>query len=138
MRKAISIGSVIMILAAVVIAGNDPWKAKPYQQWDEKDVRRILGDSPWSKVIQVDATWKNMKDPLADNSPQPPATSTPPPTAKMGQSPPAGANTGGVPAGGAVDSGNPASQASFVVRWVSSRTLQRAAARNAELAGQLK
>jgi len=133
MRKAISIGSVIMILAAVVIAGNDPWKAKPYQQWDEKDVRKILGDSPWSKIIQVDATWKGMTDLSADDSSQPPATNAPSPVAKMGQSPPTSANPGG-----AVGPGNSASQASFVLRWVSSRTLQRAAARSAELAGQLK
>lgn len=138
MRRAILIGSVVMVLTAVVFAGNDPWKSKPYQQWDEKDVRKILGDSPWSKVIQVDATWKNRKDLSADDTSQPTTTNTPPPTAKMGQSPPASANPGGTPAGGAVDSGNSASQASFVVRWVSSRTLQRAAARSAELAGQLK
>jgi hypothetical protein len=136
MRKAISIGSVIMILAAVVFAGNDPWKAKPYQQWDEKDVRKILGDSPWSKVIQVEATWKSIKDLSADDSSQPPATDSP--VAKMGQSPPTSANAGGTSAGGAVDSGSSASQATFAVRWVSSRTLQRAAVRSAELAGQMK
>jgi len=138
MRKAILSASVMLVLAVVVFAGNDPWKAKPYQQWDEKDVRKILGDSPWSKVIQVEATWKNMKDPLADNSSQPPTTNTPSPAPKMGQSPPTSANAGGMPAGGAVDSGNSAAQATFAVRWVSSRTLQRAAVRNAELAGQLK
>ena len=141
MRKAILIGSVMIVLAAVVFAGNDPWKAKPYQQWDEKDVRKILGDSPWSKVIQVDATWKNRKDLSADDSIQPPATTTPAPAGKMGQlgqSPPASANPGGTPAGGAIDPGNSAAQATFAVRWVSSRTLQRAVARNAELAGQLK
>src|ERR1700732_3783677 len=91
-RKAILIGSTLVVLAAVVFAGNDPWKAKPYQQWDEKDVRKILGDSPWSKVIQVDATWKDMKDLLADDSGQPPATNTPPPVSKMGQSPPTSPN----------------------------------------------
>jgi len=138
MRKAILIGSVVIILAAVVFAGNDPWKSKPYQQWDEKDVRKILGDSPWSKIIQVDATWKNRKDLLVDDSTQPPAANTPSPAAKVGQSPSASANPGGTPAGGAADPGNSAAQATFAVRWVSSRTLQRAAARNAELAGQLK
>src|ERR1700693_236740 len=134
MRKAISIGSVIMILAAVVFAGNDPWKAKAYQQWDEKDFRKILGDSPGSKVIQVDATWKSIKDFSADDSSQPPATNPPSPVAKMGQSPPTSATAGGT----SVDSGSSASQATFAVRWVSSRTLQRAAVRSAELAGQMK
>jgi len=138
MRKAILVSSVALLLAAVIFAGNDPWKAKPYQQWDEKDVRRILGDSPWSKVIQVDATWKNRKDLLVDDSTQPPATNTPSPAGKMGQSPPASANPGGTAAGAAGDPGSSAAQATFALRWVSSRTLQRAAARSAELAGQLK
>jgi hypothetical protein len=138
MRKAILIVSTVIILAAVVFAGNDPWKSKPYQQWDEKDVRKILGDSPWSKIIQVDATWKNRKDLLPDDSTQPPATNTPSPAAKMGQSPPASANTGAAPAAPPADPGTPAAQATFALRWVSSRTLQRAAARSAELAGQMK
>ena len=137
MRKSILIGSTVIVLAAVVFAGNDPWKSKPYQQWDEKDVRKILGDSPWSKVIEVGATWKNRQDLLVDDSAQPAATNTPSPAAKMGQAPPASANPGGAAAGGAADPGAP-SQATFALRWVSSRTLQRAAARSAELAGQMK
>ena len=50
MRKAILIGSAMVVLAAVVFAGNnDPWKSKPYQQWDDKDIRR---DSRGLAVVQ--------------------------------------------------------------------------------------
>jgi hypothetical protein len=142
MRKAILIGSATIVLAAVVFAGNnDPWKSKPYQQWDDKDVRKILGDSPWSKVIQVDATWTNLKDIPAADSSQLPSGSTTAPAAggKMGTSPTAGANpTVGGAAAAPSDPGAPKPQVAFAVRWVSSRTLQRAAARSAELAGQIK
>ncbi len=142
MRKAFLIGSAMMVLAAVVFAGNnDPWKSKPYQQWDDKDVRKILGDSPWSKVIQVDATWTNLKDIPAADSSQLPSGSTTAPAAggKMGSSPTAGANpTVGGAAAPPSDPGDPKPQVTFAVRWVSSRTLQRAAARSAELAGQIK
>jgi hypothetical protein len=142
MRKAILIGSAAIVLAAVVFAGNnDPWKSKPYQQWDDKDVRRILGDSPWSKIIQVDATWTNLKDISAADSSQLPSGSTTAPAAggKMGTSPSAGANpTVGGAAAPPSDPGDPKPQVAFAVRWVSSRTLQRAAARSAELAGQIK
>jgi hypothetical protein len=142
MRKAFLIGSAMIVLAAVVFAGNnDPWKSKPYQQWDDKDVRKILGDSPWSKVIQVDATWTNLKDIPAADSSQLPSGSTTAPAAggKMGSSPTAGANpTVGGAAAPPSDPGDPKPQVAFAVRWVSSRTLQRAAARSAELAGQLK
>ncbi len=138
MRKAILIASVAIILAAVVFAGNDPWKAKPYQQWDEKDVRKILGDSPWSKIVQIEATWKGMKDLPADDSSQPPATNTASPASKMGtQSPTTNPAAGGPPAAGPLEPGNSAPQATFALRWVSSRTLQRAAVRSAELAGQM-
>ncbi len=141
MRKAILIGSAAIVLAAVVFAGNnDPWKSKPYQQWDDKDVRRILGDSPWSKIVQVDATWTNLKDISAADSSQLPSGSTAPAAGgKMGTSPSAGANpTVGGAAAPPSDPGDPKPQVAFAVRWVSSRTLQRAAARSAELAGQIK
>jgi hypothetical protein len=142
MRKAILIGSAMIVLAAVVLAGNnDPWKSKPYQQWDDKDVRKILGDSPWSKIIQVDATWTNLKDiPAADSSQLPSGSTTAPaPGGKMSASPSAGANpTVGGAAAPPSDPGDPKPQVAFAVRWVSSRTLQRAAARSAELAGQIK
>jgi hypothetical protein len=142
MRKAILISSAMMVLAAVIFAGNnDPWKSKPYQQWDDTDVRKILGDSPWSKIIQVDATWTNLKDiPAADSSQLPSGPSTAPAAGgKIGTSPSAGANpTVGGAAAPPSDPGDPKPQVAFAVRWVSSRTLQRAAARSAELAGQIK
>jgi hypothetical protein len=31
---------------------NDPWKEKDPQDWDQKDVQKILSDSPWSKQFQ--------------------------------------------------------------------------------------
>src|SRR5580700_5741403 len=142
MRKPILIGSVVMVLAAAVLAGNEPWKAKPYQQWDEKDVRKILGDSPWSKVIQVEANWKNSKDIANSNPAQQTPTGTPATSGKMGTpatgTPAGGPPAGSTPAAGAAGPGEASPQVAFVVRWVSARTVQRAAARSAELAGQLK
>jgi hypothetical protein len=141
MRKALLVAPVTLIVAALVFAGGDPWKTKPYQQWDDKDIQRIFQDSPWAKVVQVDATWKNSKLNSNDDSPQPtvPAGS-PPSEGKMGgmggygQAPVSSTPT----VGGTGDYGSSSAQASFLVRWVSSRTVQRAAARRAELAGQLK
>jgi|ERR1700728_30229 len=143
MRKAILVGFALIVLAAVVFAGNnDPWKAKPYQQWDDKDVRKILGDSPWARIIQVDATWTNLKEIATADSSQPASGSTAAPAAggKMGSSPTAAANptVGATPGTPPPDPGDPKPQVPFAVRWVSSRTLQRAAARSAELAGQIK
>lgn len=84
MRKVILVSSALLIVAALVFAGGDPWKAKPYQQWDDKDVKKILEDSPWAKVIQVDVNWKASKDngadmggPAATNQPAPAGTNQP-------------------------------------------------------------
>jgi hypothetical protein len=136
MRKTILISSAVLVLAALVFAANDAWK-KPYQQWDQKDVRKILDDSPWAKVVQIDANWKNSKDAPDNSAPSGPAASAPAGGGKMG-----GQSPGAYPSGGggtpAASGSDTAAQASFVIRWVSSLTLRRAAARNAELAGQLK
>jgi hypothetical protein len=142
MRKAILGSSAVLIAAALLFAGGDPWKSKPYQQWDDKDVQRILQDSPWAKAVQVDANWKNSKLNSNDDSAQPTVpTGTPAAGGKMSGM---GGGMGGpspapsAPAASNVGSGGPSSQATFTVRWVSSRTVQRAAARRSELAGQLK
>ena len=43
---------VALLLPAPALAG-DPWKDKPYTQWMEKDLHRILADSPWSKQTEL-------------------------------------------------------------------------------------
>src|SRR5260370_36309863 len=49
----------LMCLSFVVLAyAGDVWKDKPYKQWEEKDVRKILMDSPWVKIAHVDANWR--------------------------------------------------------------------------------
>ena len=78
MRKAILMSSAIIVLAALAFAGTEVWKAKPYQQWDQKDVSKILGDSPWSKIVQVEAPWTIGKSALPDqvSRPLPPRLQT--------------------------------------------------------------
>jgi hypothetical protein len=141
MRKTILVSSALLIAAALVFAGGDPWKSKPYQQWDAKDVQKILEDSPWSKVIQADATWRSGKDTSANDVAAPVGAANQQAPAggggkSMGGMPAAPASN--APAAGVADSGNSSGQASFLVRWVSSRTVERAVYRKAELAGTMK
>lgn len=42
-----------VVLVAINVWAGDPWQ-KPYKQWDAQDVRRILNDSPWSKIVKVE------------------------------------------------------------------------------------
>src|SRR5277367_3723710 len=62
LRKVFLCGSVALLLAALVWAGDDPWKAKPYLQWDAKDVRKVLDASPWARSAQVEAPWISAGD----------------------------------------------------------------------------
>ena len=58
MHKKTLIGVAFLILAALVWASNEPWKEKPYQQWDKADLELVLNNSPWAKKVVVDVNWK--------------------------------------------------------------------------------
>jgi hypothetical protein len=142
MRKAILVSSAVLIAAALVFAGGDPWKSKPYQQWDDKDVKRILEDSPWAKIVQVDVTWKAGKDSSSGDMGAPaPAANQQGPTGGGGGKMMGGGSSPAAPAANtpvAGDSGSSSGEASFLVRWVSSKTVEKAVYRKAELAGTMK
>jgi hypothetical protein len=58
MRKLLAGASVVLLAAAVVVAGGDVWKSKPYSQWDQKDIMAVLQTSPWAKVnVTSSGTW---------------------------------------------------------------------------------
>jgi len=128
-RRIIFSFAAIVVVASLALAANDPWKSKPYQQWDEKDVRRILNESPWAKVVQVTG-----------------------PSADLGGMPAEPGNGSAIPQNRSMGTAQypqpsvevPQQQSSqsaatpYVVRWVSSRTIREAAARSAVLKGQLK
>jgi hypothetical protein len=108
----------LLALGAFAWAGGDPWKAKPYQQWDANDIKRIFADSPWCKTVQIDATWRGggSKYEMSDDGGM---------ALKTGQ----GSAGAGDAAGG---------KAVFAVRWVSARTIREAGYRNSVLEGQMK
>jgi hypothetical protein len=56
MRKHFGIFIALLCVLATW-AGDEPWKTKAYQQWDDKDVTQILQDSPW--VIASEIVEKN-------------------------------------------------------------------------------
>jgi len=51
---------VVLATSALVFAGNDPWTSKPYQQWDDKDIAKVLKISPWSHTEAVEMTWRSL------------------------------------------------------------------------------
>lgn len=57
MRSRIAVLLACLVLAVAAWAG-DPWKEKTYKEWNEKEVNRILSDSPWARVVTVPAFWR--------------------------------------------------------------------------------
>jgi hypothetical protein len=136
MRKFYLIAGGVLAFGAFLWAAGDPWKEKPYQQWDQKDISRILTDSPWSKVVRVDAPWRSsgQRDEDAGESDEGP----PAPTGGRMSGGGYGAGGGSQPPGGASESGSSVAQVAFVVRWASSQTIREAVYRDAVLRGQMK
>src|SRR5207247_4213385 len=51
--RRIAVTAAVFLFAIEVWAG-DPWKEKSYRDWSEKDVYKILNDSPWAKRIEAE------------------------------------------------------------------------------------
>lgn len=128
-----------MALAAVIWASNDPWKDKPYQQWNSKDLQRIFQDSPWAHIVQVDVSWtqsaSGISSGLPAGNPQPVGSGSP-----MGgygaSSSDSRGNGGAAPRTADPGAANGAT-ATFLVRWISSRTFREALVRDRVLRGQM-
>jgi hypothetical protein len=140
---AITIWLMLLAVAFVAAAGGDPWKSKPYQQWDSKDIHRILSDSPWARIVRVSAPWRGRKS-AASQSPSQPSSQPPPTTASGGGMSRGSYGSSTAPAPRAGNEGDEAgeesgtAQAAFLVRWNSSRVVREAALRDAILAGKMK
>jgi hypothetical protein len=44
--------TLLMFVAALTVWAADAW-VKPYTDWNEKDLQKIMSDSPWSKKVSV-------------------------------------------------------------------------------------
>jgi hypothetical protein len=138
MRKAIIGSLAVLAIAVLAWASSDPWKDKPFQQWDEKDVQKVLSSSPWSKIVQTEAGPSGgavAPSSLPQANPGTPGAGSGGGRGGMGggsSSSPSGGG-GAVPATGA---DNSTSQASFAVRWGSSRTMREAFLRSKVLSGK--
>ncbi len=38
---------------AIVLLAADSWQKKPYTEWSDKEVRKILNDSPWARTMDI-------------------------------------------------------------------------------------
>jgi hypothetical protein len=119
----------LLASGALVLMAADVWNAKPYTDWNEKDLQKIMTDSPWAKKTSV----------MGMEGPTPPV---------MGGASGGGRGRGGGGIGGADDSapepissrgpasgggGGPAvggaPSAEAIVRWPFSLPLKQASAK---------
>jgi hypothetical protein len=134
--KAFTASFVCLIAAVLVWGGGDPWKSKPYQQWDANDVKKVFSDSPWSKVVQIDASWKPSETSGASGA----GPAEPQGGGAMRQGGSAAANQSGTQSSqpSQVAATSATAEASFAVRWISSRTIREAGYRSSVIEGRLK
>jgi hypothetical protein len=128
--KILLIGTAALLLGVAVLA-SDVWKDKPYQSWDQKDVQKVMGDSPWAQKVEIGTP--------AGGGANDPAFSPTGNAAHTDQniSNPTGMNNrqGGNNPTGADQMGGGGQQV-YLARWLSSRTIREAIARGEELNGK--
>jgi len=118
----------LLLGATLLYAGDKPWKAKSYQQWDEKDLQAILSDSPWVRVTPIQRSWLSVAE--KDVAPDPQIAGG------VRQMPGGGTQPGGT-ATTPVRAGEGSWQELNVqVFWQSSRVMRAATAREAALHGK--
>jgi hypothetical protein len=117
-------------VAAVAARANDPWKDKDPQDWDEKDVQKVLTDSPWAKPFQFGMA----ADSSIGSSTTSVGASAHPETSQ--QDPLRGGNPAAAGSGNSGPGMGPVTK--FTVSWRSSRTIRQALLREKELSGSLQ
>jgi hypothetical protein len=119
-----------VLFAAVAVYAGDAWKDKDYTSWDQKDVDKILKDSPWSKHIQFGGGGAPAMDApftaAGDSAHRDNASGT---SSSGGGRPTSAINGTGAQAGAGA-------QSDYTICWYSSRTIREALLRRRELGGQ--
>jgi hypothetical protein len=116
----------VLLVATLVWAGDKPWKSKPFQQWDEKELQTILTDSPWVRVTTVQRTWLPVSEKEVAPDPQI--------SGGVRQMPPAGGQAGG---SAPIRAGEGTwRELNVYIYWQSSRVMRAATAREAVLHGE--
>jgi len=114
----------LLLGTTMLWAGDKPWKAKPYQQWNEKELQAVLTDSPWVRVTPIQRSWR--PGPETGIKPQERSSG-----GVRGQTPATSPAT--TPP---VGSGEDMQEMNVQIYWQSSRVMRAATARQAALHGQ--
>jgi hypothetical protein len=114
-----------LFLSARALCAADVWAAKPYTAWSDKDIRKIMTDSPWSRRVSVTLLGgAGYLDVLRAKGPPPgrPGPGIAEPGGELGVG---GSQSGGPPPSS--PAGPP--QTTLIVRWQSAAIVQQALAK---------
>jgi hypothetical protein len=128
MSMCAGIAAAILFMPAIGSAGNDPWKSKPFQEWNDKDISRVLSDSPWAQVVPVTSSWKALPPDA-----EPSADSQGKPMSKGGTGKSSEESATRTPDSNYSAPGSDRPDTQFNVFWLSSKTVREALGRRAEL-----
>ena len=135
--------SCLLGVLTVTLWAKDFWEEKPFTSWTEKEAVRILSDSPWGKIQQVNllsSEWDGgqVNNPVGNIPPR----TTPPAGGRAGETgdvqgdPSSGRNVNvpgaGVP-GGYGETGSANRSVPFQVSWYSSVKVRQAMGRLGQL-----
>src|SRR5437016_10370911 len=59
----------LLVFSSLAWAADVPWKGKPYDQWDDKDVQKVFTDSPWARTATLTRTWVPLTGKDSPNAP---------------------------------------------------------------------
>jgi hypothetical protein len=132
MRKTGFVLTAMLVLAAMVWAGGDPWKTKPFAQWTDKDIQDILLNSPWARanVQPQGGSWHPDGVTQVSGSIGVAGSSSDKSNTSAGAMPD---QQGGAEKNAAAA----AAQATYSIFWWSSRTIRAASMRRAVLKGTM-
>jgi hypothetical protein len=123
-RSPAALVSAALFLCALTLSAADVWVAKPYTAWSDKDIRKIMTDSPWSRSVSVTLVSGNILGGLLARGPGPPPDR--PGIAETGGG--LGVGQSAPPPGAAppppVPPGPP--KTTLIVRWQSATVVQQA------------
>jgi len=133
----------LFFLSAPAPAGES-WRAKPPSQWDKKDVRGLLENSPWSHRLKIIVTsWEEEDGPVptpAELATTSKSTDPPPPVLPHGRPAPSPEDQPGLNRSLSAEVAAPRTfgiAGVSVVRWASARIVREAMARDWVLRGTM-
>lgn len=127
--RAIVKNLIVLLLSASVLRATEPWEGKPYTEWTQEDIKRVLLHSPWVRQIGAVGNFKSSSTRDLSST----RSSRDPDTGQMID--PVTRQPVGIRKEDETEAGRTAE--SITITWTSALTCRQAGARQLQLASKL-